>query len=109
MPEKLEDGLATRAGRLFAAYRDGDEAVWDSYHFGAAVYVTDSPGVMLEALTIELAGDAVAFVGGGGGTDGWTLRRSYVRHAGDDAVSNDAKFNGLIDDVLVDWAYQGVS
>ena len=27
MPGKLEDGLATRAGRLFAAYRDGDEAV----------------------------------------------------------------------------------
>lgn len=26
MPEKLEDGLATRSGRLFAAYRDGDEA-----------------------------------------------------------------------------------
>lgn len=26
MPEKTEDGLATRAGRLFAAYRDGDEA-----------------------------------------------------------------------------------
>lgn len=27
MPGKLEDGLATRAGRLFAAYREGDEAV----------------------------------------------------------------------------------
>ena len=27
MPGKLEDGLATRAGRLFAAYRAGDEAV----------------------------------------------------------------------------------
>lgn len=26
MPEKLEDGLATRAGRLFDAYRRGDEA-----------------------------------------------------------------------------------
>jgi RNA polymerase sigma factor (sigma-70 family) len=26
MPEKLEDGLATRSGRLFAAYRSGDEA-----------------------------------------------------------------------------------
>jgi RNA polymerase sigma factor (sigma-70 family) len=26
MTEKLEDGLATRAGRLFAAYREGDEA-----------------------------------------------------------------------------------
>lgn len=27
MPGKLEDGLATRAGRLFEAYRAGDEAV----------------------------------------------------------------------------------
>lgn len=26
MARQLEDGLATRAGRLFAAYRDGDEA-----------------------------------------------------------------------------------
>jgi RNA polymerase sigma factor (sigma-70 family) len=26
MPEKLEDGLAARSGRLFAAYRSGDEA-----------------------------------------------------------------------------------
>lgn len=26
VPEKTEDGLATRAGRLFAAYRDGDDA-----------------------------------------------------------------------------------
>lgn len=26
MPEKLEEGLATRSGRLFAAYRDGDPA-----------------------------------------------------------------------------------
>jgi len=26
MPEKLEDGLATRSGRLFAAYRAGDKA-----------------------------------------------------------------------------------
>ena len=26
VPEKTEDGLASRAGRLFAAYRDGDQA-----------------------------------------------------------------------------------
>lgn len=26
MPEKLENGLASRAGRLFAAYREGDQA-----------------------------------------------------------------------------------
>ncbi len=88
---------------------DGDDAPWDTYHFGAAVYVTDSPGVILDNLTIDLAGDGVDFVGGESGVDGWTLRDTYIRHAGDDAIQNDSKFNGLIDDVLVDWAYQGVS
>ena len=100
-------GLCFSGGRYDTG--DGDEAAWNSYHFGAAVYVTDSPGVTLEGLTIEQAGDGVAFAGGGSGADGWTLRDSYIRHAGDDAVSNDAKFSGLIDGVLVDWAYQGVS
>lgn len=88
---------------------DGDDASWDTYHFGVAIAVTDSSRITLDNLTVDLAGDAVSFVGGESGTDGWTLSDSYIRHAGDDAVSNDAKFNGLIDDVLVDWAYQGVS
>ncbi len=89
--------------------KDGDEAPWDTYHFGPAIYVSDSPEVTLDHLTVVQGGDGVAFVGGGSGTDNWTLRDSYIRHAGDDAIENDSKFNGLIDNVLVDWAYMGVS
>lgn len=89
--------------------RDGDEASWDTYHFGPTIYVTDSPEITLDHLTVLPGGDGVAFVGGGSGADNWTLRDSYIRHAGDDAVENDSKFNGLIDNVLVDWAYMGVS
>lgn len=88
---------------------DGDEASWDDYHFGPAIYVTDSPEIILDNLVIEESGDGVAFIGGGRGVDGWTLRDSYIRHAGDDAVENDSKFMGLIDDVLIDWAYMGMS
>lgn len=88
---------------------EGDDASWDAYHFGAAIHVTDSPSITIDNIAIELAGDGVDFVGGESGADGWTLRDSYIRHAGDDAVQNDSKFNGLIDDVLIDWAYQGVS
>ncbi len=88
---------------------DGDNATWDAYHYGAAISVNDSPNVVMDNLTVYVGGDAIAFKGGGHGVDNWVVRDSYIRHAGDDAAENDAKFNGLVDDVLVDWAYQGIS
>lgn len=88
---------------------DGDNATWDAYHHGPAIYIADSANATLDNLTIHLGGDAIAFKAIDGSVDNWTVRDSYIRHAGDDAIENDAKYNGLIDDVLIDWAYMGIS
>ena len=89
----------------------GDNEQWQDpgYHNHPAITVLDSPGVVLENLAIQQGGDAIGFKSWSGNANNWTVRDSYVRHAGDDFLENDAKYNGLIDDVLVDWAYMGVS
>ena len=65
-----------------------------------------TPNITIEGIAVGTTGDGVAFKAG---TDHWTFRDSYVRHAGDDGVESDFFNNGLIDNVLVDWAYSGIS
>ena len=92
-----------------------DDAPWDDYHSGGFFNIDNtndslvpsiSTAPIVEGITILLSGDAVRFKEA---TNGWTLRNSYIRHAGDDGVENDWKYDGLIDDVLIDWTYQGIS
>jgi RNA polymerase sigma factor (sigma-70 family) len=54
VPEKLEEGLASRAGRLFAAYRGGDEAVLaDLVQVLTPILWHTVRGVRLDAATAE--------------------------------------------------------
>lgn len=54
MPEKTEDGLASRAGQLFAAYRDGDEAkMADLVAVLTPILWHTVRGVRLDAATAE--------------------------------------------------------
>ncbi len=99
------EGLCISGGKYSTNLRD--DAPWEpQYHFGPAIYVLDSPGFVMDNLAIYIGGDTIHIEGG---TNKWTVRDSYIRHAGDDAFSNDRKTSGLIDDVLVDWAYTGIS
>lgn len=104
-----DPGLCVSGGRY--DMRQGDDAQWHDpgYHDHFAVVVTNSPGLVLDNLAVHQAGDAFSFKSAEGSADNWSVRDSYVRHAGDDFIENDAKYNGLVDDVLVDWAYMGVS
>lgn len=87
----------------------GDNADWDDFHYGVGIYVSDSENVTFDNILVRLAGDAFSFHKDGSAATKWTLRDSYIRHAGDDAIENDNKLNGLLDDVLIDWAYMGIS
>lgn len=40
--------------------RDGDNATWDAYHYGPAIYVNDSPNVVLDNLAIHVGGDTIS-------------------------------------------------
>ncbi len=101
-------GLCISGGKYSTLVRD--DAPWEPYyHFGPAIYAADSPNLTMENLTVHIGGDTIVIGGSGKGMNGWAVRDSYIRHAGDDTFQNDHKFSGLIDDVLVDWAYQGVS
>lgn len=104
-----EPGLCISGGKF--DMRQGDDEQWHNpgYHDHFAVVASDSPGLVLDSVAVHQAGDAFSFKSTDGSADNWTVRDSYVRHAGDDFVENDAKYNGLVDDVLVDWAYMGVS
>lgn len=54
MPEKLEDGLATRAARLFVAYREGDEAkMADLVQILTPILWHTVRGVRLDSATAE--------------------------------------------------------
>lgn len=84
-----------------------DSADWEPYfHASHAIQLYDTPDAVIEGVAVLVAGDAVSFKDD---TDGWTFRDSYVRHAGDDGVENDRFNNGLVDDVLIDWAFTGFS
>ncbi len=65
-----------------------------------------SKNTTIENVAIGTTGDAFAIKRD---TSGWTVRDSYVRHAGDDAVESDFFNAGVVDNVLVDWAYTGFS
>ena len=65
-----------------------------------------SKNTTVENVAIGTTGDAFSIKRD---TNGWTVKNSYVRHAGDDAVESDFFNAGVVDNVLVDWAYTGFS
>lgn len=87
------------------AHKIGMDGVRD-FHNGHGIYIVQTPNTTVERITMPVTGDGVAFKWG---SSNWKLRDSYIRHAGDDGVENDWKNNGVIDDVLIDWAYMGIS
>ncbi len=83
-----------------------DTADWNSFHNAAGLIFYDTPNLIIENMTINQTSDGVTVKNN---NPDWVFRDSYVRHAGDDGVENDRFNNGLVDDVLIDWAYTGLS
>ena len=100
-------GLCISGGKYSTLVKD--DAIWEpDFHFGAAFYIDESPNLVMDNIAIDISGDGFSIHDDGRGTENWVVRDSYIRHSGDDAFEVD-KMSGLIDDVLVDWTYQGVS
>ncbi len=83
-----------------------DTTDWDVFHSAISLQFYNTPNAVVENLTIYQAGDGITFKNN---NPNWVFRDSYVRHAGDDGVENDRFSEGLVDDVLIDWAYTGLS
>ena len=104
-----KSNLCLSGGKFGTGESDSLQWADPGYHNDFAITVVNSPNVILENIAIQQTGDAFSFKSYRGNANNWTIRDSYVRHAGDDFVENDPKYNGLIDDVLADWAYMGIS
>lgn len=95
-----------------AQVRYQDDAEWAPFfHWNSAIRISDTPDATVDGITVLLAGDGVS-VSRAKNIDTqsrWTVRNSYFQHTGDDAISNDFLDDGLIDNVLVDWTYTGIS
>lgn len=99
------DNLCLSGGVYSPGIAD-DEPDWEKYHSSQGIYLQYGLAPHIENVAIIESGDGIRF---SEGTDGWTLRNSYVQHAGDDTIENDFLYSGTIDDVLIDWAYAFIS
>ena len=83
-----------------------DDTDWDTFHNSAGLLFYRTPNAIIENMTIHITGDGITIKND---NPNWLFRDSYIRHAGDDGVENDRFNNGTVDDVLIDWAYTGLS
>ena len=83
-----------------------DDTDWETFHSSPGLLFYDTPKATIENMTIIHTGDGITFKNN---NPNWLFRDSYIRHAGDDGVENDRFNNGTVDDVLIDWAYTGLS
>ncbi len=83
-----------------------DDTDWDTFHSSPGLLFYDTPKATVENMTIIHTGDGITFKNN---NPNWLFRNSYIRHAGDDGVENDRFNDGTVDDVLIDWAYTGLS
>ena len=83
-----------------------DDTDWDTFHNAAGLLFYRTPNATIENMTIAHTGDGITFKND---NPNWLFRDSYIRHAGDDGVENDRFNDGTVDDVLIDWAYTGLS
>ena len=83
-----------------------DAQDWDTFHSSSALVFYNTPNAVIENMTVEMTGDGITFKNN---NPNWLFRDSYIRHAGDDGVENDRFNDGTVDDVLIDWAYTGLS
>ncbi len=83
-----------------------DDTDWGTFHSAHSLLFYNTPNAVIENMVIYRAGDGITFKDN---NPNWVFRDSYVRHAGDDGVENDRFNDGTVDDVLIDWAYTGVS
>lgn len=83
-----------------------DDTIWDTFHSSPTLYFDTVEKPTVENIAIIQGGDAVTFKNN---VPNWTFRNSYVRHSGDDGIENDRFNDGVVDNVLIDWAYTGFS
>ena len=83
-----------------------DTADWNTFHSAAGLILYNTPNAVIENLTIHQTSDGITIKDN---NPNWVFRDSYIRHAGDDGVENDRFNDGLVDDVLIDWAFTGLS
>ena len=83
-----------------------DDTDWDTFHSASTLLFYRTPNAVIENITTYITGDGITFKND---NPNWLFRDSYIRHAGDDGVENDRFNDGTVDDVLIDWAYTGLS
>ena len=83
-----------------------DDTDWDTFHSASTLLFYRTPNATIENMTTYITGDGITFKND---NPNWLFRNSYIRHAGDDGVENDRFNDGTVDDVLIDWAYTGLS
>jgi hypothetical protein len=106
-PLQVRDSPATVvSGGRFAGEVPLDSDWEDTYCNSAAVMVRGSPDVVVEGLRMRRLWDAVRW---SEGSPGFVLRGSWISEVRDDCVENDFLYGGLIEDVLLDGCFSGLS
>jgi len=97
------NGACLAGGVVFGQYgrRQSWEAMHDMNNAGVAF---DTPGFLLEGVRVDNVTDGVRVQEGT-----FTLRDAWLSYVRDDCVENDHLHAGLIEDVLFDGCYVGVS
>ena len=97
------NGACLAGGVVFGQY--GRRQSWDTMHdMNNAAVAFDTPAFVVEGVRVDNVTDGVRVQEGT-----FTLRGSWLSYVRDDCVENDHLHGGLIEDVLFDGCYVGVS
>ncbi len=88
----------------------GVSASWHSAHNTGGMYFAKSPRVTIEGVALgvggRIVGDGISMKQD---TDRWVFKDSYIGRSGDDAIEADRFSPGVVDDILVDSTFTGIS
>lgn len=94
------------SGGTYSPGVSSDTPNWEQFHHSQGIYLRETPNAIIEEVAIINSGDGIRFTEG---ASDWTFKNSYIGHSGDDAIENDFLYSGLVDDILIDRAYMGMS
>ncbi|HKT60472.1 MAG TPA: hypothetical protein VJQ46_10485 [Gemmatimonadales bacterium] len=98
------DGWCWTGGRVEGFW--SDQTTWLGMHGRTAFEDYGAAHTVLEALYLRNYGDGLTIRMT---ADDWTLRHSHFVHMRDDCIENDYERSGLVDDVLFEGCYSGLS
>lgn len=90
------------SGGTYSSGVPNDESNWEIYHGTQGLHIAYSKDPVVENVAIKNTGDGVQF---NIDSPNWALHDAYIQHAGDDAIQDRYMYSGIINNVLVDWAF----